>query len=98
MNIFEKIIAPLFERHRGEWLAEARTAAMKLGETHPVVTINMVREICPPPSNVDPRVMGAVFPRKVWERLGYTVSTRKISHGRPIAQFRLRGYAMKDKT
>lgn len=91
-NLFEQIVLPLFEEHREDWLDAARMAAVRLGKSQPVVTIDDVREVCPPPPGVDPRVMGAVFwPRDVWERVGFVSSKRKACHNRPVAQHRYIG-------
>jgi hypothetical protein len=95
MGIFEDSIQPMFEETRAAWLIEARDVARKLGETNAVVTIDMVRNLCPPPEGFDPRVMGAVFTKKEWARLGYKVGNRRTSHGRPIAMFQLHNYAGK---
>lgn len=82
---------PRFEEgQNSEWLEEARSVAIGLGRDGRVVTVDDVRERCPPPAGCDPRIMGAVMPRKDWERLGYVQSSRGINHHRPIAQFRLR--------
>lgn len=85
--IFEQSILPLFEATRADWLVEARESAERLGLIG-TVTIDDVRKVCPPPSDVDPRVMGAVFEHKKWEKTGYVSSTR--GHGRAVAIFSLR--------
>lgn len=90
-STFEQLVMPLFEAsNASEWLATARTVAVELGKTGNIVTVDMVREFCPPPSDVDPRIMGAVMPRKLWERVGYAQSSRAINHNRPIALFKLK--------
>lgn len=92
MTVFEDNVLGLFEKHRAEWLAKARDVARKLGESGRIVTIDDVRDLCPPPGEVDPRVMGAVFLRKEWERCGYTSGKRMTSHARPVSQFKLKEY------
>lgn len=81
------------EAARAEWLAAARAWLRQYAENGRVVTVNDLRRYGPPiPDDIDPRVAGAVFAeRGVWERLGYTSSTRRVSHGRPVARFRLVG-------
>lgn len=81
-------VMDLFEQNREDYLTEARSAAESLANERGVITVNDVREVCPPPKDVDPRVMGAIFRSKAWEKVGYISSTR--AHMRPIAQFRLR--------
>lgn len=81
----------LFELTRPEFLEEARQIARDLALGGKLVTIDDVRVQCPPPDNVDPRVMGAVFNTKEWEASGYIRSTRSTCHKRPICQFRYVG-------
>lgn len=83
-----------FEEHRPDYLAEARSAARRLLETRPSITINDVREVCPPPADIDPRVMGAVFRHKDFEATGeFVLSSRNTCHRRPIQRFALTNYA-----
>lgn len=89
-EIFEQEVLPLFEEHRAPWIERARASAERLGKHGQVVTIDMVRAECPPPPEVDPRVMGAVFrPLGKWLKVGYVQGFRSASHGRPVAQFKL---------
>ena len=89
---FEAEILPLYEEHRADWLTRARKAAIELGKTGQPVTVNDVRKLCPPLEGADPRVFGAVFSdRNTWDRLSYVSSDRRACHGRPVAQFKLRG-------
>jgi len=84
----------LLEEHRPDYLAMARSAARKLLEARQSITINDVREICPPPKGVDPRVMGAVFLHKDFEATGeFVLSSRATCHNRPIQKLRLTNYA-----
>lgn len=80
----------ILEAVRAEWLAEARAVARGLARGGRQITINDVREVCPPPPDVDPRVCGVVFRTKEWRRLRYVESRRAVSHGRPVAAFVLR--------
>jgi hypothetical protein len=87
-------VVDLFEEHRAEYLAAARAAILAFARDGRIVTVNDVIEFGPPlPDGVDPRVRGAVFQRDVWERLGYGPSDRRLSHGRPVQRFRLKGVA-----
>ena len=74
----------LFEMTRAEYLAKARKTALGLFKGKPI-TVNDVREVCPPPKGMDGRVMGAIFRTDDWVMIGYTPSLR--AHKRPIAQF-----------
>lgn len=93
MSMFEQIVLPLFEEHRPDWLSAARAIAAQIGADGRPVTIDDVRDRIPPPSNVDPRVMGAVFTRRDWIKTGYCNSGRSTCHKRPVAVFKLRGVA-----
>lgn len=83
-----------FEETRGDWLAKARAAAEVLAAQRGEITIEDVRAVCPPPDEVDPRVMGAVLRTgRVFQKVGYRTSDRPESTGRQIAIFKLKGAA-----
>lgn len=88
---FEQEVLPKFEATRKDWLSKARAVAWRLGQGGKEVTVDMVRAECPPPGNVDPRVMGAVFTRADWENCGYVKGFRRTSHARPVAMFKRKG-------
>lgn len=79
------------ERARATWIDEARATAIRLAQARGEVTIDDVREACPPPAGVDPRVMGAVMRPPLFEACGFVLSSRAECHRRPIRVFRLRG-------
>ena len=80
----------LFEKHRAEWLAEARSAAYQLGRGGALVCIDDVRKVCPIPEGVDGRVAGKVFMEKgVWQSVKLRPSELKSSHARLINWWRL---------
>jgi hypothetical protein len=89
-TMFEQAVLPLFEEHRADWLGYARNVAFMLGIAGKPITIDDVRAICPPPSHVDPRVMGAVFERSKWTYLGPVSSKRSTCHKRPVGQWQLK--------
>lgn len=81
----------LFELYRAEFLARARSAAESLLADRPSgITVDDVREVCPPPETVDPRVMGAVFRQSQFEKVGYVGSRRTECHHRPVCIFKLK--------
>lgn len=88
-DLFATEIQPLFEEYRANYLQIARDAARQLATAQGQVTIDQVRERCPPPEGVDPRVMGAVFRTSEFELVGYAKSGRATCHNRPIGIFRL---------
>ncbi len=77
----------------GNWVAQARIAARHIAVEKGEVTINDVREVCPPPEDADPRILGAVFQKNEFVRVGFAVSDRRACHGRMIGVFRLKGAA-----
>lgn len=79
------------EEARAGWINEARIVAERLARDRGAVTIDDVREACPPPDGVDPRVMGAVMRPPVFEACGFVLSSRAECHRRPIRVFKLRG-------
>lgn len=90
-DLYEQQILPLQEETHGPWIEKARVVARQLARERGAVTIDDVREVCPPPAGVDGRVMGAVFrPRKDWECVDYRKSWRRECHGRPVGIFVLR--------
>jgi hypothetical protein len=76
-----------------DWVVRARAAARRIASDKGDVTINDVREICPPPEGADPRILGAVFQKAEFVRVGFAVSERRACHGRMIGVFRLKGAA-----
>ena len=87
---FHTEIAPVFELTRKGYLDMARDVARKLLETQESITVNDVRDICPPPKSFDPRVMGALFSHKDFTSTGEFVnSKRSTCHRRPIQKFTL---------
>lgn len=79
-----------FETDKMQWLAAARAAARRIAREKGTVTIDEVRECCPPPSGVDPRVMGAVMQPREFQMIKFVESRRKACHGRHIGLFKLR--------
>jgi hypothetical protein len=88
--MLQKSAAPAFENPRLEWLANARAAARRIAREKGTVTIDEVRECCPPPADADPRVMGAVMQPREFVLIKFVESRRKACHGRPIGLFKLR--------
>lgn len=75
------------EATRAAWLARARSAAVTLYRAlQRPITVDDVRDACPPPEEIDPRAMGAIF-MKDWDCVGFRNSTRKECHARPIRSF-----------
>ena len=73
------------------WLALAKSAAEALVRRNGEVTADDVRAIVgDPPKTCDGRIMGAVFHRSLFVRVGYVQSKRKINHAKMIAVFELR--------
>ena len=82
------LVMERLEEVRAAYLQQARFAADQLyhgGKKE--ITINDIRDVCPPPPSIDPRALGAVFKGKEgkWRVVGYERSKR--AHMRPIAIF-----------
>ncbi len=84
----------LLEEKRHEWIALARKYAFNLlsrrglHQTNPVVTSDDLWALCPPPSEINPKVMGAVFRKNAgFKPVGYVPSKRKQAHARPIHEW-----------
>lgn len=88
--IFDLEILPLFQASQPRWLERARITARYLARLHGKTNINEVRKECPPPHGIDGRIMGAVFNRKDFIRVGFVNSERRECHGRCVAEFSLR--------
>ena len=83
-----ELVMERLEQVRAAYLESARFAAERLyhgGKKK--ITINDVRDICPPPPSIDLSTLGAVFRRKEdkWQVVGYERSKR--AHMRPISVF-----------
>ena len=90
-DLYEQQILPLQEETHGTWIDKARATARRLARELGAITIDDVREACPPPKGVDPRVLGAVFhPKKDWVCVDYRKSWRRECHNRPVAIWRLK--------
>jgi len=71
-----------------QWIAYARETARAVALVRGLVSSDDIWHLCPPPPDVDPRVMGAVFSdKKTWRKVSYMPSRRRECHGRPIAQW-----------
>ena len=82
------------EANQPDWLWNARAHARRLLATRDWITVDDIREACPPPRDAHPTVMGAVFKHADFETTGeYVPSRRPQTHGRPIMKFRLTNYA-----
>lgn len=70
-----------------EYLAEAREVAKRLYRHYKrPISVDDVRYICPPPKEIDARIMGAVFNRSEWQTAGWT-RAKGHCNARPIRTF-----------
>ena len=76
-----------FEESSADYLARARRYALTLIRHRDSITVDDVRKKFPPPSSVDPRVMGAIFNTSDWVAVGFVNSNRRACHKRPVRQF-----------
>lgn len=73
-----------------DWIDEARALAVQIATERGRVSSDDIWERLPPPETVDPRVMGAVFHRSRFKRVGFAISKRPACHSRPIAVWALK--------
>lgn len=84
----KETILDTLESRRHAYIAQARAVARKLyAEIGGPVSVVDVRAKCPPPEEFDPRVLGAVFRKPEWRKVGYAASCRKICHNRFVSLF-----------
>ncbi len=70
-----------------EYVRRARKFAVAYAKEAGSVTVDDVYRACPPPSDTDGRVMGAIMKCNELVATGYTPTTRATSHGRPVRRF-----------
>lgn len=75
---------------RAQYLADARHHAAMLAKDGRAISVDDVRRVCPPPKNIDGRIMGAIFRGQEWEPVAFFNSGRRTCHNRPIRLFRLK--------
>ena len=78
------------ESSRAHWIATARRVAHQVCEEEGFVTADAVRARLPIPPEYDGRVMGAVFCKSLFQKIGYQATMIPTSHGRPIAVFKVK--------
>lgn len=78
------------EDKHASYLINARIFARKWLATHADITVDTVREHMPPPRDSDPRLMGAIFKRSEFRKVGNRKSKRRECHCRDIGIFVLR--------
>src|SRR3990167_8881839 len=78
------------EGSRADWLASARDVARQVCREQGFVTADDVRARLPIPPQYDGRVMGAVFSKSMFRKIGYQATMIPTSHSRPIAVFKVR--------
>lgn len=71
------------------WINRAREAAAAYARFHGTVTSDDLYDICPPPEEAHPNVMGAVF-RHGFRRKGFVKTQRKDGHSRMISVWELK--------
>ena len=76
------------ERTRGEYIAWAIVVAHNVIAEQGFVTADDIHEHCPPPADIDPRVIGAVLCPRNFFYVGTVTSRRAINHGRTIGVWR----------
>lgn len=92
-NLYASEVLPEAERNHPELVKRIRATARALADGGRKITTDDIHKAMPLPAGIDGRVLGAAFfPRREWHKCGYTPSTRRENHSRPIAQWMLRQY------
>lgn len=79
-----KTVKDLFQAEKVKWLDGARAAARKLLRYRRTITIEDVLEIHPLPTYIHRNTAGRVFQCDDFHAVGWTPSTRRVSHGRHV--------------
>lgn len=88
-EIYHEDIKPLQEQTNAELVEKLRKAAKELAARMPDgITSDDIFDMVDIPSNVDRRIMGAVFNKTEWVHVGWQASRRRINHGRPIRRWK----------
>lgn len=96
LHVVAEDVAPRAEAQKfnaasgARWVEEARDAAIAIANVRGEVTSDDVWQACPPPADVDGRLMAGVFSRTDWEIAGYRHSVRGRNAARQIAVWRLK--------
>lgn len=90
-QIRDAVLADL-EKRRWAYIEQARRYAVDFARRWGVVSINNVREGCPPPADVPPAALGAVFKeRKVWQVVSFCLAEHPAAHARVVRVYKLKG-------
>ena len=73
-----------FEVKAGVWLNRARAVAVDICQDHGSVTTDDVLEKIGMPSGMHPNVIGSIFRRGSFRRIGFQPTKRPQGHGRLI--------------
>lgn len=72
-----------------DWVKDAREAAVRIAARSGQVCSDDIHTACPPPADLHPNAMGAVFNTKRLHLIGYKKSARKSGHSRRIGIYQL---------
>ena len=90
-QIRDRILDDL-EQRRWAYIKQAREFAVDFARRWGVVSINNVREGCPPPADVPPAALGAVFKeRNVWQVVSFCLAEHPAAHARVVRVYKLKG-------
>ena len=72
---------------RAGWVTKARNWAEAFCRMHGSVTTDDLHAYCPPPTDIDPRVLGCIMRAPLFRATEFVNSCRPESHHRPIRVF-----------
>ena len=86
LDLQDAALDHLAETHE-EYFTRARKWAIAYANETGSVIVDDVYRACPPPADIDGRVMGSVMRCKELVAGEYVLTTRSSSHGRPVRRF-----------
>jgi hypothetical protein len=89
-QIRDRVLAEL-EQRRASYVNKARAFAVDFARRWGVVSINDVRNGCPPPADVPPAALGAVFKQRIWTVVSFTQANHPAAHARIVRVYKLKG-------
>jgi hypothetical protein len=84
MSTQQLVMSDLFQLGKEHWLDQARSKARDLLEVKPNITIEDVLAECPKPLYLHRNTIGSVFKHDDFMPVGWKVSKRSQSRGRPV--------------
>lgn len=81
-----------WQENESRWIARARAAMLELclDRNGQPVSSDDVWDLCPPPADCHPSVMGPVFRGGLFQKVGWKASKRPSAHARMISIYTIK--------